>query len=78
MGNFKQELATIETQIVEKIEEVGVLKQYKKSTENAMRIKQKVVGKKQALPALPEKYPEVTATQNHEMILENITSKSVS
>jgi len=48
MKDFKQEIAAIEKQIAEKFAEIKVLKQYKKSIENAMRLKQKVEGKRQA------------------------------
>ena len=45
---FKQELGNIEKQIMAKNQELKVLKQYKKSIENAARLKQKVEGKRQA------------------------------
>ena len=48
MKDFKKELVAAEKQIAAKHQELKVLKQYKKSIENAMRLKQKVEGKRPA------------------------------
>jgi ribosomal protein L1 len=51
--DFKQKLAAVEKQIAVKFEEVRGLKQYRKSIEIAMRLKQKVDGKQKAAPVNP-------------------------
>jgi len=48
-------LTTVEKQIAEKFAEIRVLKQYRKSMEIAMRLKQKVEGKPKPERAAPEK-----------------------
>jgi len=55
MEDFKQEIAAVEKQIATKYQELKLLKQYKKSIENAMRLKQKVEGKQKPAPYAPEK-----------------------
>jgi len=46
--DFKQELPTVEKQIAEKLAEIRVFKQYSKSMEIAMRLKQKLEDNQQA------------------------------
>jgi len=55
MEDFKREMATIEKQIAAKNQELRVMKQYKRSIENALRIKQKVDGRHKPIPEAPEK-----------------------
>jgi len=52
---FKQELDNIEKQITAKLEEIKALKQYRKSIELAMRLKQKVEDKQKTAAALTGK-----------------------
>ena len=59
MEDFKQELTTVERQIAAKFEEIKVLKQYRKSIEIAIHLKQKVESKQKAAvtPAGKEEPP---------------------
>ena len=53
MKDFKQKLVAAEKQIAAKRQELKILKQYKKSIENAIRLKQKVEGNQKAASAKP-------------------------
>ena len=53
MEEFKQELTAVEKQLAAKFEEVKVLKQYRKSIENAIHLKQKVESKQKAAVTPP-------------------------
>ncbi len=62
--DLKQELVETEKQITAKNQEIKVLKQYKKSIENSMRLKQKVEGKPKPVAAKAETPAKETGAGN--------------